>query len=155
MDLCKVFEVEEGQEFSIVEEGQEFSIRGIVSTYKVEKIENIQHLLYLDRGRWQKSKFWVNDLVDIEIVRRKELTEEEKIILKNIDKKFKYIARDEDGTLFFYTSEPSKGCYRWHVQLVNGIYARMPTNNSIFQNIKWEDDIPVKIDDYVERGGLD
>ena len=35
-------------------------------------------------------------------------TDEEKLALKSTNKKFKYIARDEDGDLYLYETEPFK-----------------------------------------------
>ena len=35
-------------------------------------------------------------------------TDEEKLALKSTNKKFKYIARDEDGDLYIYETEPFK-----------------------------------------------
>lgn len=43
----------------------------------------------------------------------KNLTPAEKTILKNLDKRFNYIARDYDGELHVYETEPIKSEYYW------------------------------------------
>lgn len=65
-------------------------------------------------------------------------TEEEKIILNNVDIKYKYIARNKDNGLCLYTAEPSKDRERWWVN-VNNYLVNMTFFSSLFKNIKWED----------------
>lgn len=74
------------------------------------------------------------------------LTKTEKIILKNTDEKYKYIARDEWGGLYVYTLEPYKkisknqlGCWSNHMEVAN-----LFVFNHLFQDIKWEDEKPYK-----------
>lgn len=79
--------------------------------------------------------------------RRKEdhtLIEDEKVILRNIPKGFKYIARDEDNELYIYKTKPNKDNGVW---LNNkGVYD-FTTFNHIFQTIKCEDKEPYLISD--------
>ena len=76
------------------------------------------------------------------------LTKTEKIILKNTDEKYKYIARDESGDLYVYEFRPYKAydfrkgkkywCY------FDGIMCGLRAFNHLFQDIKWEDEEPYK-----------
>lgn len=85
---------------------------------------------------------------------KKEFTSDELIILKNIPKKWKYIARDNDSNLYLYNCKPDKknsdfDC--WIVGGVKGIFYDFDLFENLFANIKWEDKEPICIDDYVER----
>lgn len=76
-----------------------------------------------------------------------DLTGMEKEVLKAIDPGFKYIARDKDGKLFVYCRKPQKGDEKW--------LSRFPCTfhplSSLFGWIRFEDEEPVCIDDYVSR----
>ena len=65
------------------------------------------------------------------------LTEDEKVILRNIPKEYKWIARDKNGLIFLYAKKPSKCEYSW-----GGCkYMLLPLEH-LFQFSKWEDDEP-------------
>ena len=72
-------------------------------------------------------------------------TEDEKIILKNIPKKYKYIARDRNGLIFLYSKKPSKCDYSWigYNDIAFPYY-------HLFQFIKWEDEEPYSIEELLE-----
>lgn len=70
------------------------------------------------------------------------LTKVEKIILKNTDKMFKYIARDESGGLFLYAKKPIKD--KEHGSWDGVPYCYMRAFFHLFQDIKWEDEEPCK-----------
>lgn len=72
------------------------------------------------------------------------LTEDEKIILKNINKDYKWIARDVDGQLFVYSDKPIKLTNCW------GRYAHespLYVYSHLFTGVKWEDEEPYLIED--------
>ena len=69
------------------------------------------------------------------------LTEDEKVILKNVPKEYKWIARDIDGCLYVYASKPKKGITMWEDS--SGL--PMISFDHLFQFIKWEDDEPYSI----------
>ena len=82
IDLCKLFGVEEGEEFKI---------KGYEYTYIIKK----QFLYILNEDRY--SHLEVNDLINKEIIKlpkKKKFSDDELCILRNIDKKYKWIARD-------------------------------------------------------------
>lgn len=72
----------------------------------------------------------------------------ERCILKNIDKKYKYIARDSKYNIFIFENNPLKEENFWYN--LNGYTRRLDMFNDLFQNITW-DDKPLFIDDYVTR----
>ena len=144
IDLCKLLGVEEGEEFKI---------KGYEYTYIIKK----QFLYILNEDRY--SHLEVNDLINKEIIKlpkKKEFTDDELCILRNIDKKYKWIARDKVdrdeydnyGNLNIYLGKPNKSTVSW---LPSEEYCEFHAYNHLFQSIKWEDEEPIYIDDYVNR----
>lgn len=82
----------------------------------------------------------INDEEDIE------LTEAEKIILKNVDSDYEWIARDEDGTLGVYEKKPKKVDDLW-----SGSYRSFDLFEHLFQFIKWDDEKPYFIADILNN----
>ena len=73
------------------------------------------------------------------------ITEDEKVILRNLPEKYKWIARDKDGLIFLYAKKPSKCEYSW-----GGCkYILLPLEH-LFQFIQWEDDEPYLIEELLE-----
>ena len=72
-------------------------------------------------------------------------TEDEKVILKNIPKKYKYIARDRSGLIFLFSKKPSKCDCSWigYNDIAFPYY-------HLFQFIKWEDEEPYSIEELLE-----
>lgn len=82
----------------------------------------------------------------------KEFTDNEKVVARNIDKKYKWIARDSDGCLCIYMKKPTKfeGC--WEASTGFGEFYAF---NHMFKSIKWEDDEPTRIRDIYDPQILD
>lgn len=77
------------------------------------------------------------------------LTEDEIVILRNLDKKWKWIARDENGCLCVYDKIPQKGKYE--LWLATNDYERMNVfKKGIFQFIKWTDSEPYNIEELLK-----
>ena len=144
IDLCKLLGVEEGEEFKI--EGCNFEYR-----YRVYKnrIQNFDVGLKI----WDYSSLSVNALVTSEIIKipkKKQFTDDELCILRNINKEYKWIARDNNGSVCIFSEKPYREDDAW------GNVIRTPYNdfncyNHLFDQVLWEDEEPVYIDDYVER----
>ena len=140
LDLCKIFGVEEGEEFKI--DGYEaiyFILNGYLYLIDIDSAKKISFLS-------------INDVVGKKIIKlpkKKEFTDDELCILRNIDKKYKLIAKDSSGDVWIYADKPKKGNMNWNCfcdcKLLDMI------KNSLFTEIKWEDNEPVYIDDYVDR----
>ena len=79
------------------------------------------------------------------------LSEAERIILENIDKEYKWIARDECGDLVLHAIEPHKEymCNTWiNDEAEDDILS--PFNN-LFQFITWNDSEPYNITELLEE----
>lgn len=76
------------------------------------------------------------------------LTEDERVILRNLDKNWKWIARDEDNELYIFETKPCKESYFWSSEDGNWQINCYFTN--LFQFIKWEDDEPYNIEELLK-----
>ena len=150
IDLCKLFGVEEGEEFGI-------KLFGVINKYRFKngKLEYYDDFI----NKWVESTISMNHILDSEIIKlpkKKQFTDDELCILRNIDKKYKWIARDKVdrdeydnyGNLNIYLGKPNKSTVSW---LPSDEYCEFNAYNHLFQSIKWEDNEPVYIDDYVNR----
>ena len=72
------------------------------------------------------------------------LTEDEKIILRNIPKQYEWIARDAGDSLCVYTKRPIKQMSIWST---DGWMSPMALFHNLFQFIKWEDEEPYSIEE--------
>ena len=72
-----------------------------------------------------------------------ELTEDEKIILRNVPKQYEWIARDAGDSLCVYTKRPIKQMSVWST---DGWMSPMSLFHNLFQFIKWEDKEPYSIE---------
>ena len=116
----------------------------ISCTYYCEDLTNINGFENLDIMKVYKD-YTCKEL----LWERKEepkLTEDEKVILKNIDKCVKYIARNMDGSLFVYDDKPVKTRDYWDCEF--HIYY-FPFDH-LFQFIKWEDEEPYLIENLLK-----
>ena len=78
------------------------------------------------------------------------LTEDEKAILRNVDKQYKYIARDKNKDLYLYSKKPLNQECEWRV-IVYGNNSELKAFNHLFQFISWEDDEPYLIEDLLNE----
>ena len=68
----------------------------------------------------------------------------EKIIARNIDWEYKWMARDQDGNLCIYEEKPRKRkCGGWY----SDGYKYISYFNHLFSAIQWEDEEPTRISD--------
>lgn len=145
IDLCKIFGVEEGEEFKI----NEFPFK--TNKYKVYKNELQFKTEYDDI--WRLSNMEINYIVNCEVIKlpkKKEFTDDELGIMRSLLKKYEWVARDNDGELYIFRSyKPKKENGYWDNK---GLFRKLALFNHIFNSIQWEDEEPVFIDDYVERG---
>lgn len=100
---------------------------------EIKRPEKPQNLIY---SNWEEAKtIWKNQEKLI-------LSNDEYIILKNIDPEYPYIARDKNGSLYLYNMKVDKVTDYW----VNDNKAIEMVNFNIYSNlfyfIKWEDNEP-------------
>ena len=144
IDLCKIFGVEEGEEFKI--EGC------ILTDGLVYKIQD--NILKVVKGKCEeRSLLDVNELKEItdiiKLPKKKEFTDDELAIMRSLPKEYKWMARDDDGELYIYDKKPKKFVGIWdNTERLNDFYFF----EHLFKSITSEDEEPVYIDDYVERG---
>ena len=76
-----------------------------------------------------------------------------KIVLSKINKKWKWLARDLDGELYAYSSEPKKNTVQWATdgQVYNKNFISFELLDSLFDFIKWEDAEPYSIEKLLEE----
>jgi len=77
-----------------------------------------------------------------------QLTEDERVILKNLHEKYKWIARDCDGKLYMFKIEPLKYWSKWVVY--DGNATHIDIFNHLFQFVKWEDQEPYSIEELLK-----
>lgn len=145
IDLCKLFGVAEGEEFKLVSDNSE-------SKYII--VDNILNLV-IDNRKPYVSELTINDinaykLKIIKLPKKKQFTNDELCILRNIDKKYKWIARDESGSLCIFDEKPKKSEEMWD-NVTHSDFIELNCYDHLFKSINWEDEEPVRIGDYVER----
>lgn len=74
------------------------------------------------------------------------LSEVEKIILENLEPKFKYIARDRNGFLWIYSHCPKRveEYGFWEIVSFSTSSKNFSFYQHLFKSIKWEDEKPYK-----------
>ena len=80
------------------------------------------------------------------------ITSDEKVLLKNIGKIFKYIARNCDSTLFVYGDKPEKevGTLNMWLRRPDSYIANLAVYIHLFPMVKWEDEEPWLIEDLLK-----
>ena len=80
--------------------------------------------------------------------RKPELSEVERIVLENVDKEYRYIAREGNNNLYLYSRKPNKFCKAWTSNVPT--FTAMYQFNHLFRMAKWEDEEPTLIADLLE-----
>lgn len=83
-----------------------------------------------------------------EYIEPTKLTDDEIVILKNIDKTYKWVARDSSNIPYVYKDKPIKDEYRWC-----GNFISLMVLEHLFKFIKWEDEEPYNIDELLKING--
>ena len=151
IDLCKLFGVEEGEEFILETKDGWFNDL----KYKIEN--NIIKVATIEYSDYSQSSFNLNEFVYIEKIiklpKKKQFSQETLNFFKCIDKKFDWIAKDNNGEVCIYSNKPNKRRIYWSLDFV-GVGCRAEIygfDKSLFDQILWEDEEPIYIDAYVER----
>lgn len=80
-------------------------------------------------------------------IEKPKLTEDEEIILRYLNKKWKYIVRDKDKTICIFETKPFKSAQTWVCK--NGDVSELPFEN-MYQFIRWESEQPYFIQDLLK-----
>ena len=153
IDLCKIFGVEEGEEFILETKDGWFNDL----KYKIEN--NIIKVATIEYSDYSQSSFNLNEFVYIEKIiklpKKKQFSQDTLNFFKMIDKKYKWIAKDKSGDIFGFEEKPKKDKYVWLCEeydyCLDNTCCIDGLNQFLFNEILWEDEEPVYIDDYVER----
>ena len=150
LDLCKLLGVEEGEEFIV-----EFK-DGHTNDCKYRVMNNIMEWSERETkydGDYNPTCFSLNDANKvkniIKLPKKKQFSQDTLNFFKCIDKRCKYIAKDKNGAICVYDSRPIKNEKWWDND--EWFYRLAAIKDSLFDEILWEDEEPVYIDDYVER----
>ena len=140
IDLCKLFGVEEGEEFKF---------DGYVDIYFIKN----GYLYFIDIDSTERVCYLqINDVVGkniIKLPKKKQFSQDTLNFFKCIDKRWRYIAKDKNGTISAFGSKPTKKERCW--LNYEGFDCLDVFKDSLFDEILWEDEEPIYIDDYVER----
>ena len=140
IDLCKLLGVEEGEKFKF---------DGYVDIYFIKN----GYLYFIDIDSTERVCYLqINDVVGkniIKLPKKKQFSQDTLNFFKCIDKRWRYIAKDKNGTISAFGSKPTKKERCW--LNYEGFDCLDVFKDSLFDEIKWEDDEPIYIDDYVER----
>ena len=77
------------------------------------------------------------------------LTEDEKVILRNLPKDYKWITRDKNGWIYLFTHKPIK-IIKNTLSEWDGLGFTKLIFPHLFQFIKWEDEEPYSIEELLE-----
>jgi hypothetical protein len=148
IDLCKIFGVEEGEEFKLEYE----NIKDNELIYKVNN--GLRCKAY--GGDFIRSELKLNNLLNvkeiIKLPKKKEFTYDELAIMRSLPKEYKWMARDTGiGNVSAFKEKPTKNEYGYWIN--EGKYCILIIFNHLFKSITSEDEETVFIDDYVDRGG--
>ena len=128
IDLCRLFGVEEGEEFEI-------KLFGAIAKYRFKngKLEYYDDFI----NKWVESTISMNHILDSEIIKipkKKQFTDDELCILRNIKSEINTLGRNINGTIYV-TSDYGKS----YLKLFNNLFQSLDIGEEII------------IDDYVER----
>ena len=146
IDLCKLFGVEEGEEFKIKYENSK-------DNELIYKVNNgLRCKVY--GSDFIRSDLRLNDLRNvkeiIKLPKKKQFTDDELAIMRSLPKEFKWIARDRYGTLCIFHCKPTKkNDEYWETKDI--LWNVISMFKHLFNSITGGDKEPVFIDDYVER----
>ena len=144
IDLCKILGVEDGEEFRFDNSAPKYRVyKNKIQCYWKE---------------WRYSGLKINDIVDGEVIKlpkKKQFSQDTLNFFKMINKKYKWIAKDKSGDIFGFEEKPKKDKYVWLCEeydyCLDNTCCIDGLNQSLFDQILWEDEEPIRIDDYVER----
>ena len=84
------------------------------------------------------------------LLKKPQLTDAERVILKNLPKEYKWIARDKDDELSMFNHKPFKREYTESWGLSSGVSLSLEAFKHLFQFIKWEDEEPYNIEELLK-----
>lgn len=77
------------------------------------------------------------------------ITSIERVLLENVEKKYKYITRDHDSKLYLFGEKPTKENVMWLCK-PDSYIASLTIYSRLFPMVKWEDEEPWLIEDLLK-----
>ena len=108
----------------------------ICKIFEIQEAYSLSDMLVFDKG------------LDLIWERKPELSDVERVILENVDKEYRYIAREGNNNLYLYSRKPNKFRKAWASNVPT--FTAMYQFNHLFKMIKWEDEEPTLISDLLE-----
>lgn len=115
-----------------VKDEKEFYIDNILVRFEKGSLITLIDTLYLDTENLNRSS--------LKLKPTWEFTEDEKVILRNLEDRWNWIARDGNGLLWLYHQKPHKRDSFWGSSAHN--FTSFSFFNHLFQSVQWEDDEP-------------
>ena len=149
LEYGDIVEARNGVKYVVYYNGSEKALVSLISGWCVGLDEYNENLTSAkDYTNFDIMKVY-NDYTCKELLwERKEepkLTEDEKVILRILPKKYKYIARDKNSLICLYEKKPRKRENSW-----DGCkYMLLPLEH-LFQFIQWEDEEPYSIEELLK-----
>ena len=130
-----------------------------------DKFLNLDYDAFLWIRNFDENLKCINDLNELDIMKvdkdytctellwerkekqKPELTEDEKVILRNIPKEYKWIVRDKCGTICVFIYKPHKSGLGWG----SIIFEALVLFDHLFNFIKWENEEPYLIEDLLGK----
>lgn len=102
------------------------------------------------------STLGFNDFKLIEKViilpKKKKFSQDTLNFFKCIKKKYEWIAKDKGEGVRVFQNKPIKNGWFWEIEnQFGGTMSLSAINQNLFNQILWEDEEPIRIDDYVDR----
>lgn len=147
LKLAEIFEVNE----DVV-----FKVEGRDGEYRIH--DNVVEYFDIGYNEWCVSAVFerYNNLykIKIEVVPEKKtfITFELELMKRFYNLGYRYIVRDESGELLVFEETPLKSKYEWVCSKSTSEFDSLDGGylQNDFKQIKWEDNEPVKIEDYVK-----
>ena len=141
-----IIELRNRDKFIYHQSGEGFSLDGKLICYDVLNAYNEKYEVINASRDYDIIRIYSNYTLKKVLWNREEIiSEDEKVILRNIPKEYKYIARDKSGLLYVYKDKPQKTKYYWESS--KGDVENLMVFNHLFECIKWEDEEPYLISD--------
>ena len=137
IDLCKLFNVEEGEEFKL-------KLFGVIEKYRLKngKLEYYDDFI----NKWVESTISMNHILDSDIIKlpkKKQFSQDTLNFFKCIDKKYKWIAKDGNDIVAVFEEKPEKKELYWDIYWKVDWHGLTFCNQSLFDQILWEDEEPI------------
>lgn len=140
-EIAKMLGVEIGEKFKISKNSDvfEFTKDKLIGIDSVEVYNAFSIFFELITGK--------KKIIKLPPKSKPILTEDEKVTLRNLPRKYKYIARDSSGALFVYGNKPEKGSNVW----IGASLGYFNSFKHLFQFIKWEDEEAYNIEELLKE----